>query len=155
MQPEMVEERALRIGAVARRAGVGVETIRFYERQGLLDLPARRASGYREYPENVVARVRFVRRARDLGFSLPEISELLNLSQRSEDSCSEVAARIDHKITQVRRKAGALQAILGALEEMRDQCGSHQPDLPCPFLAALEAREDLMALTDGEAEPEA
>ena len=75
---------------VARRAGVGVETVRFYERQGLLEEPPRRASGYRQYPEQVVARLHFIKRAQRLGFSLKEISELLLLRVDSHTSCEEV-----------------------------------------------------------------
>ncbi len=69
----------LSIGQVARRAGVGVETVRFYEREGLLEEPPRRASGYRQYSEQVVKRLHFIKRAKQLGFSLKEISELLLL----------------------------------------------------------------------------
>ena len=71
--------RALTIGQVARQAGVGVETVRFYERQGLLDAPPRRASGYRQYAPEMVARLQFIRRAKELGFALKEIRELLSL----------------------------------------------------------------------------
>ena len=72
--------KPLTIGMVARRAGVGVETVRFYERQGLIEEPPRRLSGYREYPEEVVARLWFIRRAKELGFTLGEIKELLAFS---------------------------------------------------------------------------
>src|SRR5215470_1541483 len=73
------EMETLSIGQVARRAGVGVETVRFYEREGLLEEPPRRASGYRQYSEEVVSRLHFIKRAKLLGFSLKEISELLLL----------------------------------------------------------------------------
>ncbi len=71
--------KPLSIGRVARRAGVGVETVRFYERQGLIEEPPRRMSGYREYDEDVVSRLGFIRRAKELGFTLKEIKELLSL----------------------------------------------------------------------------
>ena len=80
----------LTTGRLAERAGVGVETIRFYERKGLLEEPPRRASGYRQYPEAAVARVRFIRRAKDLGFSLREIDELLALRIDEQNSASAV-----------------------------------------------------------------
>ncbi len=82
----------LTIGKVARRAGVGVETIRFYEREGLITAPSRGVSGYRRYPEETVSRIRFVRRAKALGFSLREVRELLSLRVDPERSSAEVKA---------------------------------------------------------------
>jgi MerR family mercuric resistance operon transcriptional regulator len=76
----------------------GVETVRFYERQGLLDQPPRRASGYRQYPRDVVRRIQFIKRAKELGFSLKEIGELLSLRVDPQLSCSEVKARAEAKI---------------------------------------------------------
>lgn len=78
------------IGQVARCAGVGVETVRFYERQGLLDAPPCRASGYRQYPQEVIRRIQFIKRAKDLGFSLKETRELLSLRVNPEMTCSDV-----------------------------------------------------------------
>src|SRR5437764_228181 len=83
----------LSIGQVARRAGVGVETVRFYEREGLLEEPPRRASGYRQYSEQVVKRIHFIKRAQKLGFSLKEITELLLLRVDGQTSCEEVKGR--------------------------------------------------------------
>ena len=80
------------IGAVARRAGVGIDTIRYYEREGLLPEPQRRASGYRDYGPDVVERLRFIRRAKDLGFTLEEIRELLALSTDRERGVKTVSA---------------------------------------------------------------
>ncbi len=84
----------LSIGQVARRAGVGVETVRFYEREGLLEEPPRRTSGYRQYSEQVVKRIHFIKRAQKLGFSLKEITELLML-------------RVDGQTRLVKRSRGA------------------------------------------------
>src|SRR5207248_10492963 len=84
----------LSIGQVARRAGVGVETVRFYEREGLLEEPPRRASGYRQYSEQAVTRLHFINRAQKLGFSLKEISELLLLRDDVETCCYEVKQRM-------------------------------------------------------------
>src|SRR5215471_21335458 len=83
----------LSIGQVAKRAGVGVETVRFYEREGLLEEPPRGASGYRQYSEQVVKRLHFIKRAQQLGFSLKEISELLRLGVDGQTSCDEVKLR--------------------------------------------------------------
>src|SRR5256885_12029790 len=88
----------LSIGQVARRAGVGVETVRFYEREGLLEEPPRRASGYRQYPEQVVTRIRFIKRAQRLGFSLREIMELLALRVDGQHSSEEVKLAASAKI---------------------------------------------------------
>src|SRR6266571_3012042 len=81
---------SLSIGQVARRAGVGVETVRFYEREGLLEEPPRRASGYRQYSEQAIKRIHFIKRAQQLGFSLKEITELLMLRVDAQTSCEEV-----------------------------------------------------------------
>ena len=90
MNDGRVEAASLSIGKVARRAGVGVETIRFYERQGLLTAPIRKDSGYRSYPEHVLGRIRFIKRAKELGFSLREIKELLELRRNSSAPCEDV-----------------------------------------------------------------
>jgi DNA-binding transcriptional MerR regulator len=91
----------LSIGQVARRAGVGVETIRFYERVGLLEEPPRRASGYRVYSEQVIKCIRFIKRAQQLGFSLKEITELLLLRVDGQTSCEEVKQHTEAKIARV------------------------------------------------------
>src|SRR5207244_7019414 len=93
--------KPLTIGQVARRAGGGVETVRFYEREGLLERPARRGSGYREYGEDVVARLRFVRRAKELGFTLKEVAELLALRADPDTTCAEVRGQARAKLADV------------------------------------------------------
>ena len=98
----------LSIGQVARRAGVGVETVRFYEREGLLEEPPRRASGYRQCSEQVVTRLHFIKRAQQLGFSLKEIAELLQLRVDEQTSCDEVKQRTEAKIAEVERKLVAI-----------------------------------------------
>ena len=91
--------KTLTIGQVARRAGVGVETVRFYERQGLLDEPDRRESGYRQYTEAVILRLRFIRRAKELGFTLKEIRELIALRRDPSATRAEVRQQATAKIT--------------------------------------------------------
>src|SRR6266852_4384126 len=98
----------LSIGQVARRAGVGVETVRFYEREGLLKEPPRRASGYRQYPEEVVKRIQFIKRAQELGFSLKEIIELLTLRVDPATSSGEVKQRAEAKLADIQRKVEEL-----------------------------------------------
>ena len=81
---------SMRIGEVARQTGIGIETIRFYERKGLLAEPDRRPSGFRQYDDTVVARLRFIRRAKELGFTLSEINELLGLWFDKDTQCCDV-----------------------------------------------------------------
>src|SRR5260370_39060786 len=104
-----VESASLSIGKVARRAGIGVETIRFHEREGLLAAPARRDSGYRLYPERVIGRIRFIRRAKELGFSLKEIKELLQLKGNSSSTCEDIREKAEAKIANVEATIKRLQ----------------------------------------------
>jgi Hg(II)-responsive transcriptional regulator len=133
----------LSIGQVARQAGVGVETIRFYEREGLLEEPPRRASGYRQYSKLVVTRLHFIKRAQKLGFSLKEISELLLLRVDSHTSCEEVKQRTEAKIAEVERKLVELQHMRQALLQVHSLCTGQGPTGHCPMLDALEQQEPL------------
>jgi MerR family mercuric resistance operon transcriptional regulator len=131
----------LSIGQVARRAGVGVETVRFYEREGLLEEPPRRESGYRQYPEQVVTRLHFIKRAQKLGFSLKEINELLLLRVDSHTSCEEVKQRTEAKIAEVERKMVELQRMRQALLQVASLCTGRGPASACPMLDALDQQE--------------
>jgi Hg(II)-responsive transcriptional regulator len=133
----------LSIGQVARRAGVGMETVRFYERAGLLEEPPRRASGYRQYPEQAVTRIRFIKRAQQLGFSLKEITELLLLRVDAQTSCEEVKQRTEAKIAEVERKLVELQRMRQALLQVHALCTGQGPRSRCPMLEALEEQETL------------
>ncbi len=126
------------IGQVARRAEVGVQTIRYYEREGLLPEPARRPSGYRVYPEGVVRRLLFIRRAKELGFSLREIKELLALRVDPGCTCGEIKARALAKVDDVDRKIASLQCIRGALLDLADACPGGNATTDCPILDALD-----------------
>jgi MerR family copper efflux transcriptional regulator len=128
---------------VARRAGVGVETVRFYEREGLLEEPPRRASGYRQYSEQVVTRLRFIKRAQRLGFSLKEISELLQLRVDAQTSCEEVKLRTETKLAEVERKLVELQRMRHALLQVHSLCTGQGPTGRCPMLEALDQQEPL------------
>jgi len=132
----------LSIGQVAQRAGVGVETVRFYEREGLLDEPPRRASGYRQYSEQVVKRLHFIKRAKQLGFSLKEISELL-LRVDAQTSCDEVKGHTEAKLAEVERKMVELQRIRQALLQVASLCTGPGPTGRCPMLDALDQQETL------------
>ena len=115
---------AMTIGRAARAAGVGVETIRFYQRKGLIEQPLRpRDAGFRVYPEETVQRIRFIRQAQAIGFSLREIDELLSLRADQSAGSSDVRARAIAKRDEVEQKIAHLQNIHGAL--------TNRPPRPC------------------------
>lgn len=131
----------LTVGKVARLAGVGVETIRFYERENLLPKPARApSSGYRLYSQDTVQRLAFISRAKELGFTLRETRELLGLRSARSATCESMRARAQDKLDDVRRKIETLQRIEAVLEELADTCPSTADGGlgACPILAALE-----------------
>ncbi len=132
----------LTIGQVAKRSGIGLETVRFYERQGLVEEPPRTDSGYRQYPEDVVARIRFIRRAKELGFKLSEISELLSLRVDPVSTCSDVRQQTESKIADVEEKIRVLQGIKTALEKLAASCVGTGPTSECPILEALDSQDE-------------
>jgi Hg(II)-responsive transcriptional regulator len=139
----MVEERAmhrdtLRTGQVAVLAGVNVQTLRYYERRGLLERPARRPSGYRDYSPDAVRAIRFIKRAQELGFPLTEIAELLRLRNDQIASCSEVRAAALAKIEDVDRKIESLRAMKRALGILASSCRTDGSARKCPILEALD-----------------
>lgn len=135
--------KLMTIGKISRKSGIGVETVRFYEKSGLIDEPPRTESGYRQYPENTVARVRFIRHAKELGFTLKEIKELLNLKLDSSTTCNDVRQVAEEKLKDVQAKVRSLQGIEKALDELIGACALGGPDGECPFLEALESGEEL------------
>lgn len=112
----------LTIGKVAKKANVGVETIRFYEREGLIEKPPRLASGYRQYPSDTVDGVRFIRRAKELGFTLEEIKELMSLRDGGGKRRSEVRAIAEAKMRDIDQKLARLQAMRTALGGLVESC---------------------------------
>jgi len=110
--------KPMTIGHVAKLSGVGVETIRFYEREGLLNKPKRKESGYRLFEAEVVSRIKFIKRAKQLGFSLREIRELLSLRVDSRVSATEVKKRVDSKIEQIDRRIYDLKKVRNALAQL-------------------------------------
>lgn len=133
---------AITIGQVARRAGVGVETIRFYEREGLIAPPPRNASGYREYTEDAVRRIRFIQRAKDLGFSLTEVGALLALSARAGTDCDHVRERAYAKVADIDRRIQDLQSVREALMRLAAECVPGRAAGECPILSALRGQPD-------------
>lgn len=128
----------LRIGQVAHAAGVNIETIRYYERCGLLADPGRRESGYRAYPPDTVARVQFIKRAQQLGFTLREIAGLLALRVDAETTCDQVREQAEAKLVEIDAKIADLQQIRGALARLAAACAQGGPAGECPLLDALE-----------------
>lgn len=129
------------IGQLAKRAGVNLETIRYYERRSLLPEPSRRASGYRQYPSNAVARIRFIKRAQELGFSLNEIAELLSLRVDAQTACNEVQQLAEIKVIEVDQKLQTLQRMKQILADLLHHCQTRQSTDECPILAALDAED--------------
>lgn len=127
----------LTIGALARAAGVGIETIRFYERKDLLPEPPRTEAGYRQYPPDTVHRLRFIRRAQGLGFSLGEISELLDLRIDERSACGTVEGRARDKLEQIAEKISELKRIEAALKRLVANCEAGEPTSECPILEEL------------------
>lgn len=128
----------LTIGELARAGGIGVETVRFYERKGLLPEPPRTHSGYRQYPAETVDRVRFVRRAQSLGFTLREVTELLDLRVDDVAACGPVEARAREKLEQVAGKIAELRRIEAALRRLVRACEAREPTGECPILEELD-----------------
>ena len=129
---------ALTIGQVAAAGDVNIQTIRYYERRGLFPAARRTPSGYRQYAEDAVARLRFIKHAQELGFSLKEIQELLALRIRHEAACDPVERKTRQKIELVERKIRDLKRMKRTLERLAAACAARRPTDDCPILEALE-----------------
>lgn len=132
---------AMTIGQVARTSGTGIETIRFYERQGLIEKPPRTESGYRKYRPDVIPRLRFIRQAKALGFTLTEIKELLSLKLNTGTNCGDVRSRAEKKILDIEGKIDSLQRMKLALVKLTNVCPGSGPTSECPILEAMETRD--------------
>lgn len=133
----MTTQTSFTIGRIAQSASVAIDTIRFYEREGLLPEPRRRASGYREYDEGAVSRLRFIRRAKDLGFTLDEIRELLALSADRHGGVEGVRERAAARLKAIDERIVELQRVRDGLSELVDACPGHGAPEDCPILKAL------------------
>ena len=138
-----MKTKELRSGELAKAAGVNLETIRFYERQSLLPKPPRTTAGYRLFPADAVQRVRFIRRAQTLGFSLKEIRELLALSSTRSTSCKTVRERAEKKMRDIQEKISALEAMNRALRKLADSCTGRGPLARCPILECLSGKKEM------------
>ena len=135
--------KGLTIGKIAKRAGVSIETLRFYEKQGLLEPPRRTESNYRIYPEEEITRLRFIKRAKTLGFSLREIRELLSLRHDPRATKADVKQRTEAKIEDIKERIDDLTRMLKALESLSSTCDGHGPISECPILEALDSGKGL------------
>lgn len=127
---------SMTIGQVAKLAGVGVETIRFYEREGLIEKPPRRPSGYRQYPAGIVDHLRFIRRTKELGFTLREIKELMSLRDIGDRSRGEIRKLAEAKLRNIEQKLARLLAIRSALSVLVESCACGRSPT-CPILEAM------------------
>lgn len=131
----------LTIGRAARAAGVNVETIRFYERRGLIPQPMKPQGGYRLYAPAIVGRIQFIRKAQEIGFSLREIEDLLSLRADPETDCADVRERAEAKIAEVNHKIAELERVRAALEKVRASCPGRGALTACTILEALQTSE--------------
>jgi len=127
----------MRIGAAAAQAGVNIQTLRYYERRGLLPRPPRKTSGYREFPDDAVRVVRFVKRAQDLGFTLDEIEGLLKLRNDKRRDRARVRGVAGKRVRDIERKIAELQAMKKALSHLL-HCCEDGSTLECPIIEALD-----------------
>jgi MerR family mercuric resistance operon transcriptional regulator len=128
----------LTIGQVARRAGVRADTVRYYERRGLIPRPRRTAAGYRDFPDATIQQIRFIKRAQELGFTLEEIADLLAVRVRSRSQCAGAMRIARHKIELIDAKLADLKAIRRALERLVASCMQNKSIVECPLLESLE-----------------
>jgi MerR family copper efflux transcriptional regulator len=128
---------ALTIGQLARRAGVGIETVRFYERQGLLPKPPRTPSGYRQYSADALGRLAFIGRAKALGFALREIAELLVLDASREATCDDVKRKAQAKLAETEAQLAELTRVRNTLKDLVSACAGG-PAGTCPVLLNLK-----------------
>jgi len=136
----------LTIGRFAREAGVGVETVRYYQRRGLLPVPAHGTAAYREYDDELLRRLRFIRRVQAAGFTLEEARELLRLD-RSQDrpAVRRIAAR---KLDELETRLGELHRLQQALREVLHDCEHGDTAAPCPIIASFEGAESSAGARD-------
>lgn len=128
----------LTVGQVAKKANVSHDTVRLYERYGLIETPERAPNSYRQYTQEAILRLTFIKRAKAMGFTLKEIAELLEIRRTSKNTCDDVHEQATSKLTDVAQKIKELQRLRTALKKVIDTCEQHKPDSPCPLLAMLE-----------------
>lgn len=133
--------KPLTIGRLAQEVGINLETVRFYERKGLLPKPPRSTSGYRLFPADTARRLRFIKRGQELGFSLSEIRELLILRLSPRTTSTEVRKRTQSKIADIEGKIKSLDAMLKSLRKLVQSCSGCAPLSECPILESLDGED--------------
>jgi DNA-binding transcriptional MerR regulator len=128
----------VRTSEVAAQAHVNSQTLRYYERRGLLPEPARTSSGYRDYGDDAVRVVRFVKRAQQLGFTLDDIEDLLHLAGGGPDSCEEARAMARGRIDDLQLRIDELAGMRDALTRLIETCGESRAERRCPILHDIE-----------------
>ncbi len=134
----MKKDKGLTISRLAKKSRVNIQTIRFYERKGLLPRPRRTPSGYRMFTDEDARRVVFIKRAQELGFSLKEIKGLLSLRARPSSRCGQVLAKAEEKLKEIETKIQSLESMKQVLLKLKAQCEGSRPVQECPILAALD-----------------
>jgi Hg(II)-responsive transcriptional regulator len=142
----------LTIGKVARMAGVSIDTVRFYERNGLIPDPPRRESGYRDYSQEIVFRLKFIHNAKELGFTLHEIRDILGLQKIPGAKCQSVQKLAENKTLLVKEKIQRLLRIQKALEYLIEACKDPEHAFECPILEVLERYQEDEPLPEIERE---
>jgi MerR family copper efflux transcriptional regulator len=130
--------QTLTIGELARAALINLETIRYYEREGLIPAPPRTAGGHRAYAPTAAKRLRFIKQAQELGFTLGEIKELLELRRDPEQLCTDAVSHVDAKLSEVETKIRHLHAIKRALRRLKNSCEGQCHVSNCPILESLD-----------------
>ncbi len=136
-----MEAKPLTIGRLARTAGINLETVRYYERRGLLQKPPRSSSGYRLFPADAARRLRFIKRAQELGFALKEIQELLALRISPGTSSAEIRKRAKAKIKNIEDKIKSLESMRRSLRKLTESCSGCTPISQCPILESLDGED--------------
>ena len=126
------------IGELSKKSETGIETIGYYEREGLIAPASRKPSGYRNYdPSDALSRLRFIKRAKELGFSLKEIRELLSLNSNRKSKCEQVKVRAQSKVNMIQKKIDQLTQMKKALSGLIECCRRELPSSECPVLDSL------------------
>lgn len=130
-------KNSLSIGQLAKIAGINVETVRYYERRGLIEQPPRPEQGYRHYPRQTLERILFIKRAQELGFALADVTQLLQLG---EAHCPEVQALAEGKLAGVRARIADLRRLEKVLSNLVHLCQTNPGQSPCPIVESLQPR---------------
>jgi Hg(II)-responsive transcriptional regulator len=130
----------MKVSELAKSAGVNPQTVRYYEREGLLEEPARDHSGYREYDESAAHRLRFICEAKKIGFTLREIRELMGLESHEPKSCGCVQTIVETKLKDLEERLKAMRRMKKLLQQLHGRCSESDPDAVCPVLEILDSQ---------------